>query len=115
MFDAAAWEEDLERASETAVTTAQAGRTEFETRGVLVDRLKACSPEGTDATELPGCVKVYLPPPDGPHGMVFEIVRIEGQLRLMFAGFGQRHPPPELRQPSVYEIAHRRLHPPPAP
>jgi len=97
-----------------AESTAEAARTEFEEQGVPLDQLKACSPEGTDATELPGCVKVYLPAPDGPHGMVFEIVRIDDRLRLLFMGFGQRHPPRDSRQPSVYEIAHRRLHPPSA-
>jgi len=115
VFDDAAWDEDLRRASEAAVSTARAARTEFEARGVIIDRLKACSPEGDDATELLGCLKVYLPAPDGPHGMVFEIVRIDGRSRLLFAAFGQRHPPHDSRQPSVYQVAHRRLHPPAAP
>lgn len=115
MFDDAAWNEDIRRASAAAGSIAQAARTEFEQHGVPVDQLKACSPEGADATELPGCVKVYLPAPDGLHGMVFEIVRIDDRLRLLFAAFGQRHPARDSRQPSVYAIAHRRLHPPSTP
>jgi hypothetical protein len=42
--------------------------------------------------------------------MVFDIDRVEGRLRLLYAAFGLRHPGRDLRQPSVYEIAHRRLH-----
>jgi hypothetical protein len=41
--------------------------------------------------------------------MVFEIERISGRLRLLYAAFGLRHPGPEVRRPSVYEMAHRRL------
>jgi hypothetical protein len=55
-------------------------------------------------------VKVYLPGPAGPHGMVFEIVRIEGRLQPLFAAFGLRHPADLVRQPSVYRTAHRRLY-----
>ena len=55
-------------------------------------------------------MKVYVPTSDRPHGMVFEITRdSSGRLRLAYAAFGLRHPPAESRQPSVYEVAHRRL------
>lgn len=84
-------------------------RGEFEANGVPIPQLKACEPEGPGGTQLPHCVKVYLPAPDGPHGMVFEIERISGRLRLLYAAFGLRHPDPQMRQPSVYEVAHRRL------
>lgn len=112
VFDEAAWAEDMLRASATGRSVAHQAREEFESRGVLIDRLKACEPEGADGTQLPGCVKVYLPAPGGPHGMVFEINRIGGRLRLLFAAFGLRHPARETRQPSVYAIAHRRLNRP---
>jgi hypothetical protein len=70
----------------------------------------ACDEEGSDGTRLPHCLKVYPPRPDGSHGMVFEIDEIEGRLRLLYAAFGLRHPGQNVRQPSVYKIAHRRLH-----
>ncbi len=100
----------MRRASAAGRTVAGAGRREFEARGVPINQLKPCDAEGSDGTQLPNCVKVYLPAPDGPHGMVFEIVRIEGRLQSLFAAFGLRHPGDLVRQPSVYRIAHRRLH-----
>jgi hypothetical protein len=99
----------MARASATGREVALAARENFETAGVPFDQLKPCDPEGPGGTALDHCVKVYLPAPAGPHGMVFEIVRIRGRLRLIYAAFGLRHPPSESRQPSVYEVAHRRL------
>lgn len=110
LFDEAAWEEDMLRASDVARRVAAAARVKFEGDGVEIDQLKACQPEGPDGTELPHCMKVYLPAPDGLHGMVFDIDRVDGRLRLLYAAFGLRHPGRDVRQPSVYEIAHRRLH-----
>jgi len=109
VFDEAAWSEDLLRASASARRVATEARSQFETDGVSIAQLKACEPEGPAGTRLRHCVKAYLPAPDGPHGMVFEIERIGGRLRLLYAAFGLRHPGPEMRQPSVYEVAHRRL------
>ena len=100
-FDEAAWAEDLLRSSATGRRVATGARNDFETNGVPIGQLKACEPEGPAGTRLPHCVKVYLPAPDGPHGMVFEIERIGGRLRLLYAAFGLRHPGPEMRQPSV--------------
>jgi hypothetical protein len=88
---------------------AENARAEFERNGVAIDQLKACQAEGPDGTELPHCLKVYLPAPEGRHGMVFEISRVEGRLGLVYAGFGLRHPGRNVRQPSVYRIADRRL------
>jgi hypothetical protein len=110
-FDAAAWEEDMRRASTAGRAVADAARREFEEKGVAIEQLKPCDAEGSDGTRLPNCVKVYLPPPDGAHGMVFGIVRIDGRLQPLFAAFGLRHPGPRVRQPSVYQVAHRRLNP----
>jgi len=108
-FDPGAWSEDMARASAAAREVALVARKDFETAGVPIDRVKPCDPEGAGGTALDHCVKVYLPAPAGPHGMVFEIVRIRGRLRLIYAAFGLRHPPRESRQPSVYEVAHRPL------
>lgn len=111
IFGSAAWAEDLLRASAGAQRVAQAARDEFEGSGVRVADLRACQAEGPDGTRLENCVKVYLPAPAGPHGMVFRIVRDrEGRLGLAYAAFGLRHPSPDMRQPSVYQVAHRRLH-----
>lgn len=85
-------------------------RAEYETGGVLYTELRACAAEGPGGTSLPACMKVYVPPPAGPHGMVLRITRDgDGRLRLAFLAFGLRHPGPNVRQPSVYDVAHRRL------
>jgi hypothetical protein len=110
VFDDAAWDEELLRASTAARAVAHHARRTFAAYGVAIDQLKACAAEGPDGTELPHCVKVYLPPSAGPHGMVFEISRVAGQLRLLYVAFGLRHPSRDMRQPSVYQVAHRRLH-----
>jgi len=111
IFGSAAWAEDLLRASAGAQQVAQTARAEFERSGVEVADLRACQAEGPDGTRLENCVKVYLPAPAGPHGMVFRIVRDrQGRLGLVYTAFGLRHPSPDMRQPSVYQVAHRRLH-----
>jgi hypothetical protein len=110
VFDDAAWAEDMLRASAAARAVAERARDDFEQSGVAIDQLKACAPEGPDGTELPHCLKVYLPAPDGSHGMVFDIDRVDGRLRLLYVAFGLRHPRGNTRQPLVYEIAHRRLY-----
>ena len=109
VFDDTAWAEDLRSGLCDRRRVAAEARGEFETNGVSIEQLKACEPEGPAGTRLQRCVKVYLPAPDGPHGMVFEIERISGRLRLLYLAFGLRHPGREVRQPSVYEVAHRRL------
>jgi hypothetical protein len=109
VFDAIAWSEDMIRASGSARNVAVAARRVFEVDGVPIAQLRACEPEGTDGTSLPHCMKVYLPPPAGLHGMVFEIDQRDGRLVLAYLAFGLRHPGRDVRQPSVYEVAHRRL------
>jgi hypothetical protein len=111
IFGSSAWAEDLLRASVGAQEVAQTARAQFEPSGIPVADLRACQAEGPDGTRLESCVKVYLPAPAGPHGMVFRIVRDrQGRLGLVYAAFGLRHPSPDMRQPSVYQVAHRRLH-----
>jgi len=110
LFDDAAFAEDLSRASDTGRQVALATRNEYEQNGVPVDHLLACDEEGTDGTQLAHCVKVYLPHPDGKFGMVFRIERREGRSLLAYAASGVRHHPRDSHAPTVYEIAHRRLH-----
>jgi hypothetical protein len=110
-FDAVAWSNDMARASRDARRVAEAARNEFELTGVPIGLLKPCEAESADGTQLEGCAKIYLPPPTGLHGMVLRFAReADGRLTLAYAAFGLRHPPRGSRQPSVYQIAHRRLH-----
>ena len=65
--------------------------------------------EGPEGTRLRRCVKVYPPPPAGRWGLVLELVRAGGVLQLEHRAFGVRHPDRPW-QPSVYQVADRRLH-----
>lgn len=112
LFDDAAFAEDLRRAGDAGREVALAARKEFEGEGALVGSLLACDEEGADGTELRHCVKVRLPPPNGKFGMVFRIEQQKGRSVLVFAAFGARHHPADSNAPTVYEIAHRRLHSP---
>ena len=113
-FDDDAWSEDLRRASRQARLVAERTRATYERDGVPVAELRRCDAEGPDGTWLEHCFKVYLPAPVGPHGMVLRIARDrDGRLALAYIAFGLRHPTADMRQPSVYAVAHRRLHPRP--
>lgn len=111
LFDDAAFVEDLRRASDAGEEVALAARREFEAQGVPVASLLACDEEGPEGTALRHCMKLRLPPPDGKFGMVFRVELREGKSLLAFAAFGVRHHPAESNAPTVYEIAHHRLHP----
>jgi len=110
LFDDAAFAEDLRRTSDAGREVALAARQEFEAQGVPVASLLACDAEGPEGTALRHCMKLRLPPPDGKFGMVFRIELWDGRSGLVFAGFGVRHHPPDAKAPTVYEIAHHRLH-----
>lgn len=109
LFDAAAFAEDLNRASKAGRTAAIAARKEYEQGGVPIEYLLACDEEGPEGTALANCVKIRLPHPDGKFGMVFRIERRAGKLLLAYAAFGVRHHPPDSNAFTVYEIAHQRL------
>jgi hypothetical protein len=110
-FDDATFAEDLEHtSSDTGRELAQRERNKLTDEGLPPDQLKRCDTEARDGTSLPGCVKIYIPRPDGTWGMVFQL-RIASDRRPFLAclAFGTRHPtsPGAL---SVYQIAHQRIH-----
>jgi hypothetical protein len=82
----------------------------FECRGAEIKALRPCDPEHRDGTKLPACFKAYLPPPNGKFGMVLRFVRDSDGLALRYIAFGVRHHPRSSNAPTVYDIAHRRLH-----
>lgn len=104
---------DLDNASPAGRETLASAVAGFTNAGVPIDRLKTCDAEGRDGTRLEGCVKAYVPPPLGPWGAVFTAaVSQEGEgPALVLMAAGERHPSRPWR-PSVYEVAHRRLHGP---
>jgi hypothetical protein len=109
-FDDEAFAEDLAHATHAGRRVAHVERERLEHDGILVAELQACESEARDGTRLPGCVKSYLPQPQGGWGMVFTAdVDLDGRPVLVCLAFGVRHP---IRpwQPSVYQVADRRLH-----
>jgi hypothetical protein len=108
-FDDGAFAEDLEHSSPAARAAAKIEHRKIVKNGLNAVRLKRCEREGRDGTRLPNCAKIYIPEPDGPWGMVFEL-RVEdtGHPYLACLAFGTRHPtgPGKL---SGYQVASRRL------
>jgi hypothetical protein len=110
-FDEDALAEDLERLSEGAGEALEVFRKELRCEGgIPKSRLKVCHDEGQDRTMLAGCVKTYIPWPDGRFGAVFVAVKHPSRpLALRAVAFGVRHHPRESNAETVYEAAHRRL------
>jgi hypothetical protein len=109
-FDSDSWSKDMLRASAAAGATAEAAKSRYIRHGVPLAELRPCQAEGRDSTELPDCVKVYLPAPSGRFGMVFSVDREAGKPTLVYIAYGVRHHPRASNALTVYQIAHRRLH-----
>jgi hypothetical protein len=108
VFSDDAFDEDVAHASSGGRAAADVARQIYERHGVPIGELREVQDEGRDGTILPGCMKVYLPPPDGDFGMVFKLEIRDTGARLRYLAFGLRHPtgPGAL---SVYEVADQRL------
>ncbi len=109
-FDDEAFVEDLAHASAAGQKVALQARRRLERDGLAASETRPCLAEGPEGTRLAGCVKLYLPPPAGRWGLVLRLARAEEELVLYHLAFGVRHPERPW-QPSVYQVAHRRLHP----
>lgn len=110
-FDADAWEEDLAGSTAAGRQAAEAARKDYERSGIPIAQLRRMAEHGHDRTVLPNCMKVYVPAPDGRFGMVFMLkFQPDGRPVLMFLAFGVRHHPRGSRRPTVYQLAHQRLH-----
>lgn len=109
-LDEEAFGEDLYHATPAGKAIARSERARMEREGIATSELRTCAAVGPDGTRLAGCVKTYLPRPDGPWGMVFTGDTDEsGNPVLISLAFGLRHPR-RAWQPSVYQVAHARLH-----
>lgn len=109
-FDADTFREDMARSTEAGRSAAEIAKSDYEVNGVPLSDLRPCDPEGRDGTILPQCLKLYIPPPVGRFGMVFRFAVANDAPRLECIAFGVRHHPAGSNAPTVYEIAHRRLH-----
>ena len=84
--------EDLEHATTAARKIGETAVARLGVDGIAADQLISCKAEGRDGTELPGCVKTYLPWPAGRCGMVFEL-RVDEEGPVLFClAFGVRPP-----------------------
>ena len=110
LFSEGAFAEDTMRTGRAGAGALRRVRGQFEREGVKIKSLRRCDPEGPDGTKLDACFKIYLPEPNGKFGMVFRFVRDADGLALRYLAFGVRHHPRDSNAPTVYEIAHRRLH-----
>jgi hypothetical protein len=104
-----ALEEDLGHATEAGQAAMKAVVNELRSDGAAKEALKRCEDEARDGTKLGGCVKLYIPEPAGQWGAVFAADEEAAKPALVLLAVGERHPSKPWR-PSVYQIAHRRLH-----
>lgn len=114
-FDPEAWEEDLARTTPSGRAAAEAAKEAYEQGGIPFMHLRRVEEQGRDGTVLPDCAKVYLPQPAGRFGMVFRVIKIEDRPHLAYLAFGVRHQPKDSRRPTVYQLAHQRMHGQPPP
>lgn len=101
--------EDLGHASEAGRAAIELMVKRLKADGAPKEWLKQCDAEARDGTRLPGCVKLYIPQPAGQWGAVLLGGLADGKPKLFLLAVGGRHPGVRWK-PSVYEIAHRRLH-----
>ncbi len=109
VFDDSILASDLKRLPPTAKTSLCDVRRHTQLDGGIPrNRLKRCQAEARDGTDLAGCVKTYVPWPDGPWGIVFRAGKDPNRPFAIYTiAYGRRHP--KTGRTSVYEIASRRL------
>ena len=102
-------EEDLVRCTLAARAAIETMVAELRDVGAPREWLLRCEAEGQDGTRLEGCVKLYIPQPAGRWGAVLAGDEAAAKPALVLVAVGERHPAQPWK-PSVYEVAHRRLH-----
>ena len=109
-FDDRLFEADLRRVPEVGRDALRSARARFEQDGVSATDRRLCQAEHPSGTQLPGCLKVYIPDFGGPWRIV-QITRFaDDALGLEYVAAGLGHPPAAGVRRSVYELAHYRLH-----
>ena len=109
-IDEAMLEEDLARVTDTGRAAIRPVIEQLRGAGAPKNWLKRCEAEHRDGTDLGGCVKLYIPQPAGPWGAVLTGDRKAAIPTLVLLAVGVRHHPRESNAPTVYQLAHRRLH-----
>jgi hypothetical protein len=90
IFDEHIFQEDLAYTNVTGIAVARLTRHRYESQGIPVAELRLTEAKGPHGAILPQCLKVYLPPPDGPFGMVFRLMVDDTGAHLQYLAFGQR-------------------------
>jgi hypothetical protein len=111
------WAEEVERLAprSAARVSAEGARRRIESGQARLAWRRCRSDGAADGTNLPGCLKLYVPLGEegasgAPFGFVFRLQQErDGTLWLNMIAFGERHPTNPLTR-SVYERAHKRLH-----
>jgi hypothetical protein len=106
-FNDARFAEDVARCRPEGKKVAREAREQLDSDGAPRDLLTSCAGEHRDGTDLTGMVKLYLPMPYGPWGLVLQGATDDAGLHLLAVAFGERHPD---RRPTVYDVAHYRMH-----
>jgi hypothetical protein len=98
-FDEDALAEDLDRLPASAENALREFRKGLRRDGgISPSRLKACHDGGQDGTMLGGCVKTYVPWPDGRFGAVFVAVTHPNRpMALRAFAFGNPPSPPQVQ------------------
>lgn len=110
-FDDLLFSADVARLPEAGRQALEAARARYERDGVPAAERRHCHAEHPSGTQLPGCLKVYLPDFGGPWRIVFQIAWLDEEgLGLEYVAAGVGHPPPGTRRRDVYQLAHYRLH-----
>jgi len=89
-FDDRIFQEDLAYTSVTGIAVARLSRHRYESKGIPIGELRLTEQKGPHAAVLPRCLKVYLPPLDGPFGMVFRVMIDGDGAHLEYLAFGWR-------------------------
>lgn len=109
VFDEVAITYDLRRLPDSARIALQTLRNRIHRDGGLpTTRLKKCTSEADDATQLPHCLKTYVPWEENKWGLVLiAVAHPQRPFALRAFAYGNRHP--SGMTASVYQIAHNRL------
>ena len=91
-FNDARFADDLARCRAEGQQIARQARIELERGGAPQHLLTSCGAEHRDGTDLHGMVKLYLPLPYGPWGLVLQGASDATGLHLLTFAFGERHP-----------------------
>jgi len=98
-FDDALFEADVARLPEHARAALRSARPRLERDGVPASERRRCEAAHPSGTDLPGCMKVYVPDFQGPWRIVLQVALLpDGALGLEYLAAGRGHVPSGTRR-----------------